>query len=51
MSTSYDGESSVTAAIIRETVWPWLMGACVEAWLRVRGNSPFVKEEARNASR
>jgi glycogen debranching enzyme len=30
------------------TVWPWLMGACVEARLRVRGNSPFVKEEARN---
>jgi glycogen debranching enzyme len=30
------------------TVWPWLMGAFVEAWLRVRGNSPFAKEEVRN---
>ena len=30
------------------TVWPWLMGAFVEAWVRVRGNSPSAMEEARN---
>jgi predicted glycogen debranching enzyme len=30
------------------TVWPWLMGAFVEAWVRVRGNSPSAREEARN---
>lgn len=28
------------------TVWPWLMGAFVEAWLRVRGNSEAAKTEA-----
>lgn len=29
------------------TVWPWLMGPFVEAWLRVRGNSAEAKAEAR----
>jgi predicted glycogen debranching enzyme len=29
------------------TVWPWLMGAFVEAWLRVRGETPEAKQEAR----
>ncbi len=28
------------------TVWPWLMGAFVEAWLRVRGHSAEAKKEA-----
>ncbi|MDQ2919757.1 MAG: amylo-alpha-1,6-glucosidase [Verrucomicrobiota bacterium] len=28
------------------TVWPWLIGAFVEAWVRVRGNSNEAKEEA-----
>lgn len=28
------------------TVWPWLMGPFVEAWLRVRGNSPVARSEA-----
>ena len=28
------------------TVWPWLMGPFVEAWLRVRGNSPEAKRTA-----
>ena len=28
------------------TVWPWLIGPFVEAWLRVRGNSPEAKKEA-----
>jgi predicted glycogen debranching enzyme len=29
------------------TVWPWLIGPFVEAWVRVRGNSPEVKKLAR----
>jgi predicted glycogen debranching enzyme len=29
------------------TVWPWLMGAFVEAWLRVHGESAATKREAR----
>lgn len=29
------------------TVWPWLIGAFVEAWLRVRGNSAEAKSRAR----
>ena len=30
------------------TVWPWLIGPFVEAWLRVRGNSQSAIEDARN---
>jgi len=29
------------------TVWPWLLGAFVEAWVRVRGGGPEIKAEAR----
>ncbi|HTP98833.1 MAG TPA: amylo-alpha-1,6-glucosidase [Casimicrobiaceae bacterium] len=29
------------------TAWPWLMGAFVEAWLRVHGDAPERKAEAR----
>ena len=29
------------------TVWPWLMGAFVEAWVRVRGGGEDAKREAR----
>jgi predicted glycogen debranching enzyme len=29
------------------TVWPWLAGAFVEAWIRVRDNSAEAKQEAR----
>jgi predicted glycogen debranching enzyme len=28
------------------TVWPWLLGPFVEAWLRVRGNTVAAKREA-----
>jgi len=31
----------------RGTVWPWLLGAFVEAWVRVRGGTPEAKAEAR----
>jgi predicted glycogen debranching enzyme len=29
------------------TVWPWLTGAFVEAWVRVRGDTPEARAEAR----
>jgi glycogen debranching enzyme len=29
------------------TVWPWLIGSFVEAWIRVRGNTPEAKKLAR----
>ena len=29
------------------TVWPWLIGPFVEAWLRVRGNTPATRSQAR----
>ncbi len=29
------------------TVWPWLLGPFVEAWVRVRGGAPSVQAEAR----
>ncbi len=29
------------------TVWPWLAGPFVEAWVRVRGGTPEAKAEAR----
>jgi glycogen debranching enzyme len=29
------------------TVWPWLAGPFIEAWVRVRGNTPEAKQEAR----
>jgi predicted glycogen debranching enzyme len=28
-------------------VWPWLAGAFIEAWVRVRGNTPGARREAR----
>jgi len=28
------------------TVWPWLLGPFVEAWVRVRGATPGAKQEA-----
>jgi predicted glycogen debranching enzyme len=35
------------AAYHQGTVWPWLIGPFVEAWLRVRSNTPEAKREAR----
>jgi glycogen debranching enzyme len=29
------------------TVWPWLAGPFIEAWVRVHGNMPNVKKTAR----
>ncbi|MBX3023895.1 glycogen debranching enzyme family protein [bacterium] len=30
------------------TVWPWLIGPFIDAWLRVRGNGPAARREARD---
>jgi predicted glycogen debranching enzyme len=30
------------------TLWPWLLGPFVEAWVRVRGDTPAAKQEARS---
>ena len=30
------------------TVWPWLLGPFVEAWVRVQGNTPAARLEARS---
>ena len=35
------------AAYHQGTVWPWLMGPFVEAWVRVRGGTEEAKREAR----
>jgi predicted glycogen debranching enzyme len=35
------------AAYHQGTVWPWLIGPFVEAWVRVRGNTADAKREAR----
>jgi glycogen debranching enzyme len=34
------------AAYHQGTVWPWLMGPFIEAWLRVHGNSQEQREHA-----
>jgi predicted glycogen debranching enzyme len=44
----YSGDSSTRDAVYHQgTVWPWLIGPFVEAWVRVRGNTAAVKESAR----
>ena len=48
MSPHYrGGHGERDAAYHQGTVWPWLMGPFVEAWLRVRGNPAAAKPEAR----
>jgi predicted glycogen debranching enzyme len=36
------------AAYHQGTVWPWLAGPFIEAWVRVRGNTDRVRREARS---
>jgi predicted glycogen debranching enzyme len=40
------GPGERDAAYHQGTVWPWLMGPFVEAWLRVRGDAPEFRREA-----
>ena len=44
----YEGDSTARDAVYHQgTVWPWLMGAFVDAWLRVHGNTAANRTEAR----
>jgi predicted glycogen debranching enzyme len=44
----YEGDMrSRDGAYHQGTVWPWLLGPFVEAWVRVRGDSQEVRREAR----
>jgi predicted glycogen debranching enzyme len=44
----YAGDPSARDAVYHQgTVWPWLMGAFVDAWLRTHGNTAESREEAR----
>jgi glycogen debranching enzyme len=44
----YEGDSSDRDAVYHQgTVWPWLIGPFVEAWVRVRGNTNAARREAR----
>jgi predicted glycogen debranching enzyme len=48
-TSRYEGNaSSRDHAYHQGTVWPWLTGAFVEAWLRVRDNSRQARVEARD---
>jgi predicted glycogen debranching enzyme len=40
------GPAERDAAYHQGTIWPWLMGGFVEAWVRVRGGSAEVKRQA-----
>ncbi len=44
----YIGDSPARDAVYHQgTVWPWLLGPFVEAWVRVRGNTAVAKQAAR----
>jgi predicted glycogen debranching enzyme len=44
----YEGDSSARDAVYHQgTVWPWLIGPFVDAWLRVNGNTTARRAEAR----
>jgi predicted glycogen debranching enzyme len=47
-SPRYEGDPATRdRAYHQGTAWPWLLGAFVEAWLRVRGGSEAARREAR----
>jgi predicted glycogen debranching enzyme len=47
-SARYEGAPEARDAVYHQgTVWPWLLGPFVDAWLRVRGNTPAARREAR----
>ena len=44
----YEGDSRTRDSNYHQgTVWPWLIGAFVEAWVRVRGSTAEAKQKAR----
>ena len=45
---AYKGGPAERDAVYHQgTVWPWLIGPFVEAWMRVRGNTAAARREAR----
>lgn len=47
-SARYEGDSRARDSVYHQgTVWPWLIGPFVEAWVRVRGSTDETKVEAR----
>jgi predicted glycogen debranching enzyme len=42
------GPAARDAAYHQGTVWPWLMGAFVDAWVRVHGGTPEARHTARD---
>lgn len=47
VATYHGGPRERDASYHQGTVWPWLLGPFVEAWVRVRGATPAVKQVAR----
>jgi predicted glycogen debranching enzyme len=48
-ASRYEGDSSARDAVYHQgTVWPWLTGPFVDAWVRVRGNTNTARREARS---
>src|SRR5262245_1177778 len=44
----YTGDSAASESVYHQgTVWPWLIGPFVEAWVRVRGSTALAKQKAR----
>ena len=44
----YEGDSSARDSVYHQgTVWPWLIGPFVDAWVRVRGNTSAARRDAR----
>ena len=47
-SARYEGGPSMRDGVYHQgTVWPWLIGPFVEAWLRTRGNTSAARRDAR----
>jgi predicted glycogen debranching enzyme len=47
-SGRYEGDAASRDAVYHQgTVWPWLLGAFVEAWLRTNGNTAANRRDAR----
>jgi predicted glycogen debranching enzyme len=45
---SYQGDSRARDSVYHQgTVWPWLIGPFIEAWVRVQGSSAAAKKQAR----
>jgi glycogen debranching enzyme len=47
-ASHYRGDAAARDGVYHQgTVWPWLMGPFVDAWVRVRGNTSTARGEAR----